>query len=94
MVFGCGYEDDLKAVKQFLVDTINNDERILKDPAPVVAVHELADSCVNFVVRPWVRRGDYWDVLWDLTEAVKVGFDQRGFSIPYPQRDVHVHNVA
>ncbi len=94
MVVGCGYGDDLRAVKAFLTILVENDERILKEPAPVVAVSELADSSVNFVVRPWVNSADYWAVLWDLNERVKLGFDERGFNIPYPQRDIHIHESA
>lgn len=94
MVVGCGYNDDLRAVKAFLTILVETDERILKDPAPVVAVSELADSSVNFVVRPWVNSADYWAVLWDLNERVKLGFDERGFNIPYPTQDVHMHPAA
>jgi small conductance mechanosensitive channel len=94
MVFGIGYDDDIKKAKNILDELIAADERILKDPAPVVAVGELADSSVNFVVRPWVNSADYWAVKWDLTEAVKLRFDKEGISIPYPQQDVHMHNVA
>lgn len=89
MVFGIGYDDDLKKAKSVLEDIINSDARVLKDPAPVIAVSELADSSVNFVVRPWVNAADYWDVLFDTTEAVKLRFDEEGISIPYPQMDVH-----
>ena len=64
---------------------------ILKDPAPVVKVHELADSSVNFVVRPWVATENYWDVYWDITRSVKERFDAEGVSIPFPQRDIHVY---
>ncbi|NQT37194.1 MAG: mechanosensitive ion channel [Planctomycetes bacterium] len=94
LVIGCGYGDDLKAVRDFLESLIAADERILKDPEPVVAVNELADSSVNFVVRPWVGAADYWAVRWDLTEKIKLGFDEKGFSIPYPQQDVHVHGIT
>ena len=94
MVVGCGYGDDLRAVKAFLTILVETDERILNDPAPVVAVSELGDSSVNFVVRPWVNAADYWAVLWDLNERVKLGFDERGFNIPYPTQDVHVHQSA
>lgn len=90
MVFGIGYDDDLKKAKAILEDIISSDERVLKDPAYVVAVSELADSSVNFVVRPWVKSGDYWNVLWDTTETVKLRFDAEGISIPYPQMDVHL----
>lgn len=94
MVFGIGYEDDLRKAKQVLTEIIEADERVLKDPAPVIAVSELADSSVNFVVRPWVNSADYWAVLWDTTEAVKVRFDEENISIPYPQMDVHVSKDA
>jgi small conductance mechanosensitive channel len=94
LVIGCGYGDDLKAVKDYLEQLLDSDDRILKEPAPVVAVNELADSCVKFVVRPWVKNADYWATRWDLTEKIKLDFDERGFSIPYPTRDLHVHNVA
>ena len=69
-------------------------ESVLKDPPPVVKVHELGDSSVNFVVRPWVATVSYWDVYWDITRAVKERFDAEGVSIPFPQRDVHVHQAA
>ena len=65
------------------------DERILDEPAPVVALGELADSSVNFLVRPWVKTEDYWKVYWETTETVKLKFDEAGISIPYPQMDVH-----
>lgn len=94
LVVGCGYDDDLKAVKAFLEEVVNGDERILADPAPVIAVNELADSSVNFVVRPWVKNADYWVTRWDLTERIKLGFDERGFTIPYPSRDVHLYNES
>ena len=67
-----------------------SDERILKDPEPMVALAELADSSVNFVVRPWVKGADYWDVKFDLTEHIKLAFDEKGISIPFPQMDVHM----
>lgn len=94
LVIGCGYDDDLRAVKSFLEEAIRNEGRILSDPEPVVAVNELGDSSVNFVVRPWVKNADYWDTRWDLIEAIKLGFDERGFNIPYPTRDLHVYNEA
>lgn len=93
MVFGIGYDDDLKLAKQTLIDIVNNDERVLKDPEPFVAVSELADSSVNFVVRAWVKTPDYWGVKFDTTEAVKTIFDEKGISIPYPQMDVHTHQA-
>jgi len=90
MVFGCGYDDDIRQVKGVLQDILENDERILKDPAYVVAVSELGDNSVNFAVRPWVNAADYWDVYFDTHEAVKLKFDEAGLSIPYPQTDVHL----
>jgi small conductance mechanosensitive channel len=93
MVFGIGYDDDIKKTKDVLTELITADDRILKDPEPQVAVSELADSSVNFVVRPWVKSADYWGVMFDYTEAVKLRFDKEGISIPYPQQDVHLHKV-
>lgn len=94
LVFGCGYGDDLKAVKQFLLASLEADDRVLQDPEPVVAVAELGDSSVNFVVRPWVKSEDYWATRWDLIEGIKLGFDERGYNIPYPTRDVNVKSDA
>lgn len=93
IVAGCGYEDNLDTVKNVLTGIINADERILKEPAPKVAVLELADSSVNFAVRPWVKTADYWDVYFDLQEQIKKRFDEEGISIPFPQRDVHLHQT-
>ena len=73
---------------------MKQDERILSDPEPAVAMAELADSSVNFNVRPWVMSGDYWAVRADLLEKVKLAFDANGISIPYPQREVHMHSVG
>ncbi|MEH6585603.1 MAG: mechanosensitive ion channel domain-containing protein [Halioglobus sp.] len=89
MVFGIGYGDDIKKAKELLEQIVAADERVLAEPAPVVALGELADSSVNFLVRPWVNAADYWGVMWDTTEAVKLKFDEAGISIPYPQMDVH-----
>lgn len=91
MVFGIGYDDDIKKAKDILMKLIEEDERILKDPEPVVAVSELADSSVNFVVRPWVNSADFWAVKFDFTENVKLTFDKEGISIPFPQQDIHLH---
>ncbi|MDF1800805.1 MAG: mechanosensitive ion channel [Planctomycetota bacterium] len=93
MVFGIGYGDDLLKAKQILTDIIAADDRILKQPAPAIAINDLGDSSVNFKVRPWVNSGDYWDVLSDITETVKLTFDKEGISIPFPQTDVHLHKV-
>ena len=94
MIFGIGYDDDLKKAKDILLELVNKDERILKEPATVIAVGELGDSSVNLICRPWVKTGDYWAVYWDMTEAVKLRFDKEGISIPYPQQDVHMHQAA
>ena len=88
---GVSYEDDLDKVKAVLQDVIAADKRVVDDPEPTVAVFEMADSSVNFVVRPWVKSEEYWDVYFDLTEAIKKRFDQEGISIPFPQRDVHLY---
>lgn len=94
LTVGCGYDDDLKAVKEFLEQLLADEPRILSDPEPVVAVNELGDSSVKFVVRPWVNASDYWSVRWELNEKIKTGFDERGFNIPYPTRDVHLHQAT
>ena len=91
LVFGIGYQDDIDKARKILEKLITADERILKDPAPRIAVSALADSSVNFMVRPWVNSADYWNVYCDLTEQVKKRFDAEGVSIPFPQRDVHVY---
>jgi small conductance mechanosensitive channel len=93
LVFGIGYDDDIRKAKQTLEQILADHERVLKDPVPTVAVSELADSSVNFVVRPWVKTEDYWSVYFDITEKVKLTFDEQGISIPYPQTDVHLHKV-
>ena len=94
LVVGVSYSDDLDKVRKELQDLVAADDRILDDPAVTIAVSELADSSVNFVLRPWVRTADYWGVYFDLTEAIKKRFDEVGISIPFPQQDVYVHNVA
>ncbi len=91
LVAGIGYSDDIDKAKKVLEDIIAADERILKDPEVTIAVVELADSSVNFVVRPWVNSADYWGVYFDTTETIKKRFDEEGISIPFPQRDVHVY---
>ena len=91
LIAGCGYDDDLDKVRKVLEDIIAADDRILTDPATTIAVSELADSSVNFVVRPWVNSADYWGVYFDITEQIKKRFDAEGISIPFPQRDVHVY---
>jgi len=94
MVFGISYDDDIRKTKQVLEDILAADERILKDPAPVVALGALADSSVNFLVRPWVKTEDYWKVFWDTTETVKLRFDAEDITIPYPQMDMHMKQAA
>ncbi|MDO6467806.1 mechanosensitive ion channel [Neptunomonas phycophila] len=90
MVFGIGYDSDLLKAKAILKEIVETDERVLSEPAPLVAVQELADSSVNFVVRPWAKTSDYWDVYRDTMEKVKLRFDAEGISIPFPQMDVHL----
>lgn len=90
LVFGIGYGDDMETAQGILEDVVSKHEKILKDPEPVIRVHELGDSSVNFICRPWVKSADYWDVYWDLTRGVKERFDAEGVSIPFPQRDVHL----
>jgi small conductance mechanosensitive channel len=90
MTFGIGYSDDLLQAKQLLQQILAEDERVLSDPAPSVTVSELADSSVNFAVRPFVAVDDYWDVYFAIQEAVKLRFDAAGISIPFPQQDVHL----
>jgi len=93
LVIGIGYDDDIRQAKTVLDNIIKADERILADPAPTLGVLELADSSVNFYVRPWVNSADFWSVRTDLLETIKLTFDEQGISIPYPQRDVHMHEV-
>ncbi|MCC1497735.1 mechanosensitive ion channel family protein [Alcanivorax sp. 1008] len=92
MVVGVGYGSDLAKVKQVISAILEQDKRVLADPAPVIAVSELADSSVNLIVRPWVNAADYWAVLWDTTESVKRRFDEEGIEIPFPQMDLHLSN--
>lgn len=94
MVFGIGYDDDIAKAEGILKEIIANTDLVLDNPEPVIKVHELADSSVNFVVRPWAKTSDYWAVYWDVTRAVKERFDAEGVSIPYPQQDVHMHQVS
>ena len=92
LVIGISYEDDTGKAKDILAQLIKEDGRILVEPAPTIAVAELADSSVNIIVRPWVNSPDYWAVRCDLIEKIKLGFDKAGISIPYPQRDVHLYS--
>jgi small conductance mechanosensitive channel len=90
LVFGIAYDDDIAKAQKIMEEVLDAHEQVLDDPAPVVRVHELADSSVNFVCRPWVRTENYWDVYWDVTRKVKERFDNEGITIPFPQRDVHI----
>lgn len=92
LTIGVGYDDDLDKVRSTIKSVIDADDRVLADPACLIAVAELADSSVNFTVRPWAKTEHYWDVKFQLTEAIKKRFDQEGISIPFPQQDVHIHN--
>ena len=91
LVFGIGYGDDIDKARQIIEEVLSKDNRILKDPAIQISVAELGDSSVNFVVRPWVKSDDYWDVYMDSTENIKKAFDAGGINIPFPQRDVHLY---
>ena len=91
LTFSVGYESAIERVEQVLQRVVDADPRVLKEPAPIIKVHRLAESSVDFVVRLWARHDHYWDVYWDTTRAVKLAFDGAGISIPFPQRDVHVH---
>lgn len=90
LVFGIGYGDDIDHAKKTLAELLKSDARVLADPEPTIGVLELADSSVNFAVRPWVKTSDYWPLYFDLTERVKKRFDEEGIGIPFPQRDVHI----
>jgi len=94
LVFGIGYGDDIDKAREIINKVLAAETRLLPDPEPQVAVAELADSSVNFVVRPWVKTEDYWGARFDLIETMKKEFDANGISIPFPQQDVHMHQVA
>ncbi|MCB0804643.1 MAG: mechanosensitive ion channel [Bacteroidales bacterium] len=90
--FGIGYSDDIDKAKSVIEKVIGADNRVMNDPAPFIAVSELADSSVNFAVRVWANASDYWAIYFDMFENIKKAFDKEGISIPFPQRDVHVFN--
>lgn len=92
LVVGISYDDDIKKAKEILTSIISSNEKVILDKGITVAVSELADSSVNFVVRAWVNTSDYWDVKFGLTESIKTTFDKEGITIPYPQQDVYHHN--
>ncbi|MCB1061173.1 MAG: mechanosensitive ion channel [Calditrichaeota bacterium] len=94
MIFGCGYDDDLQKVESLLQSMVDADSRILKEPVPAVLLSELADSSVNFTLRLWCKKEDYWDIYWHFHRNIKPEFDKNGISIPYPQRDVHMHQAS
>ena len=89
--FGIAYDDDIELAERVLHEIVSAHDKILEFPEPNVKLHTLGDSSVNFIVRPWTKTEDYWDVYWDLTREVKLRFDREGISIPFPQRDVHVY---
>lgn len=94
MLFGISYADDIDQARAILEDILDKDERVLEEPAPVIAVHELGESGVNLICRPWTANAEYWNVYWSTCEAVKKRFDAAGITIPFPQRDVHLHQVG
>ncbi len=94
MSFGIGYSDDIDQAERVLTEIVTSHPKVLAEPAPVVKLNQLADSSVNFVVRPWARTGDYWDVLFDVHREVKKRFDAEGIGIPFPQMDVHLHQAS
>ena len=91
MTFGISYGDDVEKAERVLHQIVTSWDRTLKEPEPMIHLHELGDSSVNFVVRPWVKTEDYWDTYWYITRQVKLRFDAEGITIPFPQRDVHLH---
>ncbi len=93
LLIGIGYDDDIKRASEVLAEVVKDEPRVLAEPKTNIAVAELGDSSVNFVVRPWVKTKDYWDVRFALIEKIKLALDQAGISIPFPQRDVHLHQV-
>jgi len=93
LVFGVAYSDDVEKVEEILAEILASHELILDNPEPMIKLHELGESSVNFVVRPWVMTDDYWDVYWDLLRTVKMRFDAEGITIPFPQREVHTAKI-
>jgi len=90
LIMGVGYDDDLQVTQDTILQVLSSDERVLEDPAPTVAVHELGDSSVDFVVRPWCKASDYWALRWHLNRQLKEQLEAAGCNIPYPQRDIHL----
>ena len=94
LVIGIGYQDNIQKAKEVLQEILGEEGRVLKEPLPVILVAELGESSVDLAVRPWVNSGDYWAVRSDLLQAINTRFDEEGLSIPFPQRDLHLYNVA
>ncbi|QCP03327.1 mechanosensitive ion channel [Salinivibrio kushneri] len=94
MVFSIGYKDDLLRAEAVLTEIVQSHPAVLRTPEPMIKVHVLNTSSVDFIVRPWVKTDDYWDVYWDVTKTVKLRFDEEGISIPFPQQDVHLNWVS
>jgi small conductance mechanosensitive channel len=92
--FGIGYDDDIELAERVLTEIVSEHEKILEQPEPLIHLHTLGDSSVNFIVRPWTKTEDYWEVYWDLMREVKLRFDREGISIPFPQRDVHLYTES
>ncbi|HIF9060812.1 TPA: mechanosensitive ion channel domain-containing protein [Photobacterium damselae] len=93
MIFGISYSDDIELTEKVLHEIVESHESVLRSPEPTIKLHTLNSSSVDFIVRPWVKTEDYWDVYWDITREVKMRFDREGISIPFPQQDVHLHMV-
>ena len=91
MKFSVSYSENTARVNTLLTDIIDQHPLVLNEPEGMVKLHTLSESSVDFIVRPWVNTGDYWNVYWDITRAVKDRFDKEGISIPFPQRDVHLY---
>jgi len=94
LIMGVGYDDDLQVAQDTILHVLGSDDRVLEEPAPTVAVHELGDSSVDFVVRPWCKASNYWPLRWELNRRLKEELEAAGCSIPYPQRDVHLYQQA
>lgn len=94
MTFGIGYGDNIEHAETILKSIVEAHEKVQKFPSPTIKLHLLGESSVDFIVRPWVKPEDYWDVYWDITREVKMRFDAEGISIPFPQRDVHIYQTT
>jgi small conductance mechanosensitive channel len=94
MVFGISYDDDIPKAESLLKAILDEHDKVVDDPPPMIRLHELGASSVDFIVRPWALTDDYWEVYWDVTREVKMRFDREGISIPFPQRDVHMHSAG